>query len=181
MPLDAPWSGIHSPSSLGNKPEAAFQMESHWWQKRAWLAEGSFVATTGTEYLHILYRRRANWAKFWRMNSTSGWVGKVLNSIYKDMKKWSENPDIVCYRWVMGYKEMLRDLVRGVFEPCRGSYWICLSRGVISIRKCTILCISSGALQSLNNNWPYKLFWFWILIGSMVSYMLYIYYSEFTL
>lgn len=144
-------------------------LKAHLWQQ------------LGQNICTFFYRRRANWAKFWRMNSTSGWVGKVLNSMYKDMKKWSENPDIVCYRWVMGYKEMLRDLVRGVFEPCRGRYWICLSRGVISLRKCTILCISSGALQSLNNNWPYKLFWFWILIGSMVSYMLYIYYSEFTL
>ena len=45
--LDASWSGIHSLPGLWNKPEGAFQTENHCWQKKAWLAEGSFVAPTG--------------------------------------------------------------------------------------------------------------------------------------
>lgn len=65
------------------------------------------------------------------------------------MKKWNENPDMVWYHWIMEYKEMLRDLAMGVFWILQRKLLICLSRGVISLRKCTILCISSGALYSL--------------------------------
>lgn len=121
--LDTPWSGFHSLPGLGDKPEAAFQMEKRCWQKRAWLVEGTSVAPTGDTTCKFSSRRGDSWVTFWRMTKTD-LVGRraVEQHEQRDEKVKQQTANVVWYSWTMGYKEapwpwMLRILVMEALWP----------------------------------------------------------------